>query len=119
MSSSLSMVIGDFKQFSLTFTKGGLPVDLTGAGQIAYTLLYPWGAPAAQWTLTGGQIVVDSPPTAGIATLTVTPAMLAGFAQEATLVGVASLIDSFGNPTLRAGNDGFQLLLSPVPPVVA
>jgi hypothetical protein len=122
--SALSMTIGDYKQFSLTFTKGGLPVDLTSAEQIAYTILYPSGAPFAQWLLTGGQIVVDSPATAGIATLTVTPAMLPSslwplsIPADTTLVGVASLIDALGNPTLHAGTDNFQLLLSPVPPVV-
>jgi hypothetical protein len=125
MGTALSMVVGDYKQFSLTFTKGGLPVDLTSVEQIAYTLLYPSGSPFAQWSLTGGQIVVDSPPVAGIATLTVTPAMLAaalfpnGIPQELTLLGIASLIDAVGNPTLRSGSSSFQLLLPPTPPVIA
>jgi hypothetical protein len=122
--SLLSITIGDYVQLSHTFEKDGLPVNLGGVEQIAYTLLYPSGAPFVQWLMTAGQIAVDSPPTSGLATTTVTPEMLPaslwplGIPAETTLIGVASLIDAFGNPTLRSGVDSVQLKLPPTPPVV-
>jgi hypothetical protein len=124
MGNPLTITIGDFKEFTITVTKGGIPVDLTGAEQIAFTLMYPGGSAFAQWTLTGGQIAINSPSTAGVATLTVTPAMLPAtlwplsIPTDLTLTGVSSLIDAFGNPTLNASEHNVQLLLPPVPPVI-
>jgi hypothetical protein len=109
---AILMTIGDYRQFQLAVTKLGQPVDLTGVQELTFTLQRTGGVVLAQWPL-GGGVVVSSPPTAGLAVLTVTPAMLAWATADQTLRYSWSLIDSLGNPTLNLENGTLQLVLPP------
>ena len=73
---ALAMTLGDFSQFQAAFTKGGVAVDLAGAQEVTFTLQLYGGVVLAQWGLTNG-VTVNSPPTLGLVTLSVTPAMQA------------------------------------------
>ena len=106
---NLSMTIGDYRQFQLAVTKNGAPVDLTGIQTLAFQLQRGNGAVLATWGL-GGGVAVSSPASAGIAILSVTPAMLAGFVPV-NAAYIWSLVDAVGNPTLVLDTGSMSLTL--------
>ena len=110
------MTLGDYRQFQVAVTKNGQPVDLTSITLLTFTLQRPSGDLIAQWGLSSG-VLVSSPASAGLAVLTVTPAMQAALTDMVyPLLYTWSLIDALGNPTLSLERGTFTLL--PAPPGV-
>jgi hypothetical protein len=106
------MTIGDYRQFQLAVTSGGQPVDLTDVEELSFVLQTVGGVEVARWPL-GGGVVVSSPATAGIAVLTVTPAMLAWASGYQSLKYTWSYVDGNGNPTLALEQGTFALIPPP------
>jgi hypothetical protein len=109
---ALEMTAGDSRQFQLTVTKSGQPVDLTGVQALTFTLQHVGGVVAATWPL-GAGVTVNSPSTAGLATLTVTPSMTAFATTFLQLYYTWSLVDSLGNVTQALDMGTFTLTPAP------
>jgi hypothetical protein len=112
MSAPLSMTIGDYRQFQLSVTKASSPVDLTGVQSLTFTLQASGGGVVAQWGL-GTGVAVQSPASAGIAVLSVTPSMLSWATGYRQLSYTWSLVDSLGNPTQALDSGPFALTPPP------
>jgi hypothetical protein len=90
-------------------------VDLTGAQEVTFTLQLYGGVVLAQWGLTNG-VTVNSPPTLGLVTLSVTPAMQAALSTTAfeSCLYRWSIVDALGNPT-RQTEQGSWTFVPPPP----
>lgn len=108
---ALIMSIGDYRQFQLTVTDGGLPYDLTGIEAITCTLQTTDGTVEAVWGLGTGVEVSNA--LGGLAILTVTPAMTSFATSWLTLSYAWGLVDSSGNPYQRIETGTFQLVPPP------
>jgi hypothetical protein len=109
------MTIGDWRQFTLAVTTGGVPADLTGVQQLTFSLLQPHnlgGAVLHSWPL-GAGVVVQTPASAGLATLTIQPGDLAWATQPLSLVYAWSLIDALGHPKQNLERGTFLLWTPP------
>ena len=107
----LSMTIGDYRQFQLNVSKAGAPVDISNVAALTFTLQHTGGVELARWGLGTGVAVTNGP--AGVAVLTVQPAMLAWASTWQTLRFTWGLVDFFGNPSQDIEDGVFQLIPPP------
>ena len=103
----LNMTIGDTRQFRVSVSIEGAPLDLTGVQALTFTLERTGGSVVARWGI-GSGVAIPSPAT-GQALLTVTAAMLSWASGYMSLRYYWSLTDAFGNVTGVLESGSFQL----------
>lgn len=108
----LLMTIGDYRQFQVSVTLNSSPYDLSGVEGLTFTLQRTGGTVVAEWPIGGGVVLTN--PTAGIATLTITPSMLWWASGWQTLQYFWGLVDGSGNPSQIVEVGIMQLVPSPM-----
>lgn len=109
---NLTQTIGDYRQYQVTITKNGVPVDLTGAQELNFTLQLSGGDIFATFGL-GTEVTIPSP-TTGVGIVTITPAAQSSWiVQNYSLIYTWSLVDEFGNPSLAVDTGTFTLTPPP------
>lgn len=108
---NLGMTAGDYAQFQVNVTRFGVPLDITSAQELTFTLQDYAGNVRAQWGLGTGVAITNA--AGGVGVLTVTPTMTAFATTDLSLLYTWSYVDSSGFPTLKMESGTFPLTLPP------